>query len=279
MANFLALAALIEPDDEVLIEQPTYEPLLLAARHLGATVNRFDRLPSGAFEIDAGAVIAAISPRTRVVVLSNLHNPSSQHVENSVLRAIGDAAARVGARVLVDEVYLDAVEDGHATCVQLGPQFLSTSSLTKIYGLAALRCGWVIADDPLARRIRRLNDLYENVRPLAPDWLATVAFDHLSALGSRTRALVHANRSVFVEWAAGRDDLTFVLPRWGTTLCVRPLRIDAGRLCEELRVGYDVSVVPGRFFELPDHFRLALCTDSAVLREGLARLGQCLDTA
>lgn len=275
MANFLVLAALIEPGDEVLIERPTYQPLLFAAQHLQADVRRFDRPAERDFAIDPDQVARHLSPRTRAIVLSNLHNPSSQYVDTNVLRAIGDAAERVGARVIVDEVYLDATDDT-TSCVALGPAFIATNSLTKIYGLAALRCGWAIADAALAMRIRRVNDLYENVRPFASDWLATRAFAHLPSLGARTRALVDANRGVFSDWSRGRDDIAFTMPRWGTTLCMQPTRVDATRLADELRTRYDVSVVPGQFFEAPDHVRIALCTDTTVLREGLARLGPCL---
>jgi aspartate/methionine/tyrosine aminotransferase len=276
MANFLVLAALIEPGDEVVIERPTYQPLLFAALHLQAVVRRFERPAERGFAIDPEQVAGQLSPRTRAVVLSNLHNPSSAHVGGDVLRAIGLAAERVGARVIVDEVYLDAAANP-LTCLELGPAFVSTSSLTKVYGLAALRCGWVLADPVLAMRLRRLNDLYENVRPFAPDWLAARAFDHLPRLGATTRALVDTNRAVFSEWSRERDDIELTLPRWGTTVCVRPVRADATRLADDLHTRYDVSVVPGHFFEAPDHVRIALCTDTAVLREGLRRIGQCLD--
>lgn len=277
MANFLALAALVEPGDDVLIERPTYEPILLNAVHLGASVTRFDRPPARAFAIDPEEVIARMSSRTRAVVLTNLHNPSSQSVPPATLERIGEAAARVGARVVVDEIYLDAVfEDTPRSCVHLGPAFVSTNSLTKVYGLSALRCGWVIADAALARRIWQVNDLYENVRPFVPDWLAVAAFDRVPALRERSRALLAANRQLFAAWAASRTDIECSLPEWGTTACFRPRSVDATQLCNELLSRYDVAIVPGRFFELPDHVRIALCTEPAVLSEGLARLSECL---
>jgi len=277
MANFLALAALVEPGDEVLIERPTYDPLLLAASHLGARLVRFDRRAADGFRVDADEVVAAISPRTRVVVLANLHNPSSQQTPNAALARIGDAAARIGAHVIVDEVYLDTVFDAEpGSCVHLGPSFVATGSLTKAYGLSALRCGWVIADDELARAIWRMTDLYGNVQPFAMDLLAVQAFDRLPALRARSRALLDVNRAVFAAWSATRDDLSFDLAPWGTTVCVRPTRMDAEHLCERLRAECDVSVVPGRFFEQPDYIRISLCTDTPVLQEGLRRLNQLL---
>lgn len=278
MANFLALAALVEPGDEVLIERPTYEPLLMAARHLGASVVRFDRAPSNAFQVDADEVIARMSPRTRVIVMSDLHNPSSQPVAREALGRIGEAAQRVDARVLVDEVYLGTrFEATPRSCVHLGPAFVSTSSLTKVYGLSALRCGWVIADEALVQRIWRINDLYENVRPFAPDWLATEAFDRLPVLRERSRALLERNRTLFSEWIEGRSDLAGSLSPWGTTVCLRPTTLDAARLYDELRTAYDVSVVPGHFFELSDHVRIGLGVETGVLREGLGRIARCLD--
>jgi aspartate/methionine/tyrosine aminotransferase len=74
-----------------------------------------------------------LSPRTRLIVLTNLHNPSSTLIAEDTLRRIGELAREAGARVLVDEVYLEAMfEAAPSSCVHLGPQFISTSSLTKV---------------------------------------------------------------------------------------------------------------------------------------------------
>ena len=277
MANYLALAALVEPGDEVLVERPTYEPLLLAAAHLGAAIKRFERRAGHHFEIAAADVTAALTDRTRLIVLTNLHNPTSQSIPPDVLRAIGNAADRVGARVLVDEVYLDAVfEATPPSCVHLGPQFVATRSLTKVYGLPALRCGWILGDASLITRAWRINDLIENTRPFLMDLLAAQAFEHLPALLARSRHLLDENRRTLAAWAEGRDDIEIAVPAWGTTVCARPLRTDAATLCATARRDYDLAVVPGHFFELPDQIRIGLCAEPAIVREGLARLGECL---
>ena len=65
MANFLALAALVEPGDEVLVEHPTYEPLIAAARFLGAGIARFHRRAETGFALDPATVERALTPRTR----------------------------------------------------------------------------------------------------------------------------------------------------------------------------------------------------------------------
>jgi aspartate/methionine/tyrosine aminotransferase len=104
MANFLALAALIGPGDEVLVEQPTYEPMLAAARFLGAEVRRFARRVDRGFALDAEEVGRHITPRTKLILIANLHNPSSAFASEAVLSEIG----ALGPPVMIDEVYLVA---------------------------------------------------------------------------------------------------------------------------------------------------------------------------
>ena len=163
-ANFLTLAALARPGDEVLIERPTYDPLLGAARLHGLAVRRFDRMFDDGFQPDPERIAAAASPRTRLIVLANLHNPSGVLVEPDRLRAIGEIADRLGARVLVDEVYLETVYDRpQAPVATTSDTFISTNSLTKSFGLAGLRCGWVIAEPGVAEAIRRTRDVVDAV--------------------------------------------------------------------------------------------------------------------
>src|SRR5215467_9866809 len=92
MANHLAMAALIEHGDEVLIEQPTYDPLLAVAEYLGANIKRFPRRFEDGFKINIDALEKQITNQTRLVVLTNLHNPSSALVDEVTLRKVGDLA-------------------------------------------------------------------------------------------------------------------------------------------------------------------------------------------
>src|SRR5207248_4792206 len=132
MANHLAMAAILEPGDEVLIEHPAYGPILDVAQYLRANVKRFLRTAQTGWVVDPGEILRAVTPKTRLIVITNLHNPTSVLTPDSVLREVGDIARSVGALVLVDEVYLDAVyERTPRTSFRLGPEFVVTSSLTK----------------------------------------------------------------------------------------------------------------------------------------------------
>ena len=276
MANFLAMAALIEPGDEVLIERPTYEPVLGAASFLGAVIKRFDRKPSEAFRLDPDEIERAMASSTRLIVLTNLHNPSSALASEAELRAIGDLATKVGARVLVDEVYLDAATPGRSAA-HLGPEFVITNSLTKVYGLSGLRCGWILAEPELAERMWRLNDLLGVNQAHPAERLGCIAFEHLDEVLGDTPAMLARNRALFDDFVAGRDDLACALATHGITAFPRWTGGDTQRLDDHLRAHYDTAVVPGRWFELPDHFRIGFGMGSDNLAEGLRRLGNALD--
>ena len=151
MANFLAMSTVLEPGDEVLIEHPTYEPLLAVARYLGAEVRRFPRFFENGFQVIPESVRKEVSKRTRLIVLTNFHNPSGIEIPEETIGEIGEIARTVHARVLVDEVYLEMRFDpGAQRAFYYGDEFITTSSLTKAYGLSGLRCGWVLAASELA---------------------------------------------------------------------------------------------------------------------------------
>lgn len=277
MANFLAMAALISPGDEVLVEQPTYEPLLGVASFLGATVRRFERKAADAFRLDPALVEAALTPRTRLIVITNLHNPSSRLASETELEAVRELAAGVSARVLVDEVYLDSATPRPRSAVHLGPEFVCTNSLTKVYGLSGLRCGWILAEPALAERMWRLNDLMGVNQAHPAERLACIAFDQLDAIVGEVPAMLDANRALFNRFLAARSDLDSGPAEHGITAFPRWSGGETERLEQHLREKYDASVVPGRWFEMPEHFRIGFGLPTAEFEQALARLGAALD--
>lgn len=278
MANMLAMAALIAPGDEVLFERPTYEPMRAAAAWLGADIKRFDRRAEDGFRLDPDAIARAVTPRTKLIVIANLHNPSSDFADEATLRAIGEIAARNGAHVLVDEVYLDAAFDAAPrTAALLGDRFVCTASLTKVYGLSGLRCGWVLADPALVERMWRLNDLFGVSQPHAAERLACIALAHLDEIVAGTPERLARNRALLNAFLARRDDLESMPSIRGITAFPRLRSGKTEELNRLLREDYDTSIVPGGWFEMPEHFRVGIGGPTDDVAEGLARLGSALD--
>ncbi len=276
-ANYLALATLLEPGDEVLIEHPHYGLLVDAARYIGARVQLFTRAEEEGFALDPARVRQAMSPRTKIIVVTNLHNPSSALAPENALREVVDLARSAGARVLVDEVYLDAVYDvTPQSAIHLGPEVVVTSSLTKVYGLSGLRCGWILAEPSLARAMWQLNNLFAST-PVHPGELMSVAaFEHLEIPRERARKVVEADRAALHQFLDTESGVTAVRTAWGTTSFLRLREGAVEPFLERLRAKYDTSAVPGSFFGMPDHFRIGMGVNSEMFAEGLRRISLAL---
>lgn len=278
MANFLAMATVVERGDEVLIEQPTYDPILSALEYLGAEVKRFSRSFENGYQIDLDELKRLTTSRTKLIVITSPHNPSGIAVDSSAWKQIGELASLVGAYVMVDEVYRDILFADAEPCVAtLGPQFITTSSLTKSYGLSGLRCGWILCNPELAERMRRLNDLFGAVGSVPSDTLSVAAFRQLEKLEARTRAMMEPNIKLVHQFLREHEDLLecVVPPRSMIVFPKLKNQADAQPLHDQLRE-LETSIVPGKFFEAPRHFRLGFAVKPEDIEVGLQNLSKVL---
>ena len=277
-ANHLAVAALIKPGDEVLVEHPAYEPLLAAIRYLGAQVKRFSRRFEDGFQVSLEELESLVTRNTRLIVITNLHNPSGVLIDTETMKQIGEIARRAGTRVLVDEVYMETLfEESPRTHFHLGNEFVITSSLTKAFGLSGLRCGWIFAEPELARQMWLLNDLFASTPVHAGERLSVVAMQQLAEIGGRAQQLLDRNRRRLNEFLDTREELEVIRPEFGTVMFPRVRRESSDGLCQLLREKYETSVVPGRFFEMPSHFRIGITAETDVLEAGLERLAKAME--
>ncbi|MDH3197798.1 MAG: aminotransferase class I/II-fold pyridoxal phosphate-dependent enzyme [Candidatus Krumholzibacteria bacterium] len=277
MANHLTCAALLDPDDDALVEHPVYDPLAAVPRYLGARVIPFARPATAGFAPDLGAIRRAVTPRTRLIVLSDLHNPSGARLDDAALSGLEALATANDCRVLVDEVYLEFLyARGARTAARRSERFVTTRSLTKAYGLDRLRVGWIIAEPALAERMRRLHDLFAAAVSHPAERLAAVALAHADALLAPTVARLDAHRAIVEDFVGAQPRLSWTPPAGGT---VGFIRLDGGgvdALVERLVGRHDTIVTPGRFFGAGDCFRIGWGLETDVLEEALTRVGRAL---
>ena len=282
-ANFLVVAALVGAGDDVLIERPAYDPLIGCARLMGANVTRFERRWEDGFRVDIDAVRAAMTTRTRLIVVTSPHNPSGVATLPADLGRLVALAEDAGAHVLVDEVYRDAAclargEPSGAGCAaRFDERVIVTSSLTKSYGLAGLRSGWVIAPTALAERVRRTRDIVDNASSGPADRLAALAWSQMPALEARTRELLGGNLARARAFFAAHPMLEIAEPPSCSVVFPRIAGHASAELFVQDMLDRDgVALAPGRFFEAPGHFRISLAGDPATLATGLAILAKRL---
>ena len=280
MANHLACASLVEAGDHVLIEWPVYDPLVAVPRYLDCEVSFVERRAEDKYALDVARIAQAITPRTRLVILSNLHNPSGAVINRAELESLAQLAESRDFYVLVDEVYLEwnygLGDDAEIrSAINISQRFVTTRSLTKVFGLAALRAGWILAEAGLAVRMRRLNGLFASSMSHPAERLAARAFDHAKMLLAKQRKRVARNRSIATKFVESQPRLSWLPPDAGTVGFVRLEGGDVDALVERL-LANDSLVTPGRFFGVLDHFRIGFGMEEDHLIEGLKRLDSAL---
>ena len=278
-AVFLAYAAMLSPGDEVLVESPGYEPLTRTAEGLGATVRTFERCAADGFQISPERVAAAMTSRTRVIVVTNLHNPTGVRTSDDTLRELARIAEAQGGYLLVDEVYApfdELPEDGvfRASARKLAPNVVAVSSLTKCYGLGMHRIGWVLGPPEIVTRAETAIIATCGHLPLSHAARSAVAVANVGKLAVRAKAILAGKRDIAAEWARALPNASWSAPTSGLFGLVT--LEDAPNLLPRIESWaneHGVLVGAGSFFGVPNGFRLSWATlPTERFQEALAKL-------
>lgn len=274
-----ALMALVRPGDHVIVERPTYEPLHRVPAMLGADVSRLERSFDEDWRALPDRLAKLMRPKTRAVMLTNLHNPTGALISRDELIAVGEMAARVGASVLVDEVYLDFLMPEAPTAASVLDNGVSWSSTTKAFGFSALRAGWIVSNSPETAELMAQAGHYLHVDiPVASARIATKVLDRADDLVAASRSAGQRGLAIVESWLAGEERVSWVKPAAGLCGYVKlPKLVDDQVFATLLRAEFDTQVVPGTMFEAPGGFRLGFAGSPADLEVGLHNISRALD--
>lgn len=278
-AVFLAYAAMLSPGDEVLVELPGYEPLTRTAEGLGAVVRTYERSAADGFAISPERVAAAVTSRTRVIVVTNLHNPTGVRTPEATLLELAKIAEARSAYLLVDEVYApfdDLPDDGvfRSTARKLAPNVVAVSSLTKCYGLGMHRIGWVLGPAEVIERAAAATIATVGHLPLSHAARGAVALANVGVLARRAKGLLAGKREVAASWAATIPHARWSAPTSGLFgMMTLPESGELRPRIESWATEHGVLVGAGTFFGVPNGFRLSWASLARPrFEEGLARL-------
>jgi aspartate/methionine/tyrosine aminotransferase len=193
-ANFLAFRSFLDGDDHTVVVTPAYQ-----SRHAlpetFASVTRVE-LSGPDWSLDPDRVADARRPETALVVLNDPNNPTGRCHDESTVRAIYGTAADAGTYLLRDEVYRLLAPDPLPPVASLGEFGLSTSGLSKSFGLAGLRFGWLAGPGEVVERAARWKDYTTIAPPLASQHVARQVFEREAELLERGRALADRTREL-----------------------------------------------------------------------------------
>lgn len=277
----LIYRALVPRGERILVETPGFDLFTDIAADHGIMVDSFVRAAPD-FSIDVDAIAAALRSDTRLVVLSNLHNPSGAVADHATLLALARLAEARGVLVLVDEVYGDYADAAARPCdaASLSPNFISVSSLTKIYGLSTLRCGWIVAAPDVIGPIREFGEKFEFGVSNLSHAVAALVLESSATFDAYSAVIVATTRPIIAaQFARWQDDglIAGEVPPYGCIAFPRLVGIDdTAGFADWLSQRCGVIVAPGEYFGAPGHVRIGFAQAPADLEFALAALGEGL---
>lgn len=279
-AAMLVVALTFFRGARVVSELPSYEPLRALPQLVGAELATVRRRLDWGWRLDPGEVARALDAggrRPAHLFVTNPHNPSGELAPPADVAAWAAAAARSGGILCSCEVYGEYLpNERRVHAFALAPNALSIGSLTKAYGLGALRIGWIVLGEGLVGARERLVDraYLAYVDPPTPCLeAARVALDHLPRLLAPLRRIEVESRPHWERWLRGTAGISATVPEHGIIAFPRIEGVDDTRaLTKFLQDEHQVDTVPGEYFGAPGYLRVACGVPEATLREGLARL-------
>ncbi len=276
MANFIFFSLLLKRGDRILIEHPVYEPLLKVPQFLGADIHFLKRDPND-FALRVEEIEKNFTRNTRLIVLTDMHNPSGNQLSADVLNFLKKIHQEYKTEILIDEVFSKFYRQ-HSLFLNY-PEFILTSSLSKYYGLGSLRAGWAFARSELVEKARNFLDFVSPELPYCSFYLAAelLEADIIHTLEERIQKRVQENREIVISFLSSCDYLTTYLPKAGTLFFPQLKReIDHKKFHKILLDKYKMIVTAGALFGLPRYFRLAAIYNAETMREGLKRINFAL---
>ena len=281
-ANMLVHKAIVEPGDHVLSIVPTYQQHYSIPKSIQADVTILALREEDGFLPNLEALKASVKPNTKLIAFTNPNNPTGALIERPMLEDMVDIADSVGAYLLCDEVYRGTAQVGDGmspSIVDLYAKGISTAGMSKVFSLAGLRVGWVIAPQEVREQVLIHRD-YDTISVgMINDHFAAIALEHADKVLARSHEITRGNLALLEAWIAKEPKVSWVKPRAGTTAMLKlNIPVTAREFCIDLVTKTGVMLTPGDAFDMEGYARIGFANDTQTLTEGLAALSEYLAT-
>ena len=281
-ANMLVHKAIVEPGDHVLSIVPTYQQHYSIPKSIQADVTTLALREEDGFLPNLEALKASVKSNTKLIAFTNPNNPTGALIERPMLEDMVDIADSVGAYLLCDEVYRGTAQVGDGmspSIVDLYAKGISTAGMSKVFSLAGLRVGWVIAPQEVREQVLIHRD-YDTISVgMINDHFAAIALEHADKVLARSHEITRGNLALLEAWIAKEPKVSWVKPRAGTTAMLKlNIPVTAREFCIDLVTKTGVMLTPGDAFDMEGYARIGFANDTQTLTEGLAALSEYLAT-
>ena len=281
-AIFLSAVLTVSKGDRVVMMTPNYLSFNGVAKALGADVDYVPLLKKEKWEWDLDCLDEVVSNKTKVISICNPNNPTGSILNLEQMLKIVEIADRVGAYLLVDEVYIGAELGSKQTKSFLGmyEKTIVTSGLSKSYAHPGLRIGWIVSEKRFVEEAWAIKDYTTIASSSLSQHIAAKVLEPetISKLRSRTKVLLNKNLETFSKWVLPfSNHLSFLNPEAGGFAFVEyDMDINSTDLVHDLRKNEGVFIVPGDSFGMDRYFRIGLGHESTGFSKGLDLLSKGL---
>jgi aspartate/methionine/tyrosine aminotransferase len=259
---FLFMHAALQPGDHMIFPKPCYQSLEEVARSIGCEATPWELRDENDWQLNPDDLKALIRPNTRVLVINNPHNPTGYIMPREVFEEVNRIAQEAGIILFSDEVYRESEhhpEDRLPSACDVNPSAVALGVMSKTYGLAGLRIGWIATHHRgIYEKMMVLKD-YTTICNSAPsELLAEIALRHREQIASRNLFIIQHNLELLDEFFS-RHDATFSWkhPKAGSIAFPRLLQGEIDVFCDRLLHRAGVMIIPGTLFgDTQNHFRV-----------------------
>ena len=282
-ALFNFLLAAVAPGDEVIFPAPYWVSYPDMVRLAGGTpvIVR----PQHGIMVSAQEIKAAVSPKTKAIIINSPCNPSGQIFPEDFVREIVEFAERENIFLVMDDIYHQLVFDGARTpnpCAyaKKGENLVIINGVSKLYGLTGLRIGWAVcANQDLIKAMGKMQAQSTSCNSDLSEAAAAAALTGPQDCVRDMCAVLQENRNALLAELAAIPHVTVEKPQ-GTFYSFADFsyyNADSQALAQYLLEKALVAVVPGKAFGLDGHLRISFCADRASVVEGVRRIRWALD--
>jgi len=282
-ANFVTFQTLLAPGDEMAMMLPNYMQIWGIAHNFGVRVRAFHLKEDRGWAPDLDELNDVISGRTKLIAVCNPDNPTGYILTEAEMDAIVDAAGRVGAWLLTDEVYSGAERVTDIETPSFWGRYdrvLAMGSLSKAYGLPGLRIGWVVGPTDVVDEIWARHEYITITATMLANRLAAVALSPQvrSRLIQRTRDYIRGGFPILDRWLKSHEGIFTLVPPQAAAIAFTRYHLDVNstELVERLIHEKSVFIVPGDQFGLDHHVRISFGLPPDYLQAGLDRIHELI---
>ncbi|HUT82873.1 MAG TPA: aminotransferase class I/II-fold pyridoxal phosphate-dependent enzyme [Candidatus Bathyarchaeia archaeon] len=281
-ANFLTFYSLIEPKDQVVVIFPAYQQLYSTARSFGANVKLWKMNWEDNWQPKIDDLTSLVNKKTKMIVLNNPHNPTGFLFSNEFLREIVEIAEDADAYLLYDEAYKGLYlndSDNIKSVVDTYHKGISTGSFSKGLSLTGLRLGWVAANNQIIEEMIRHRQYTTISNGMIDDALGALAMKYVERIYKRNTEIIKLNHQILSEWIKNEPLIEWIPAKAGSVAFLKLLLdIPTEEFCLKLIKEKSTFLVPGTCFEMEGFLRIGFGNDTTVLKAGLSRVKEFLDS-